>query len=82
MCKYPQATAGAIAYHGITNLFGGCQAKPDGGAINIDIGLAATRLQNQSAPHLLVAFCDSQKLPPDSQRMKRWPVGFHKPDLS
>ena len=50
--------------------------------IGIGIGLARSRLQNQSAPHLLVAFCDSQKLPPDSQRMKRWPVGFHKPELS
>ena len=82
MCQHPQATAGAIAYHGIADFFGGCQAKSYGGGINIGIGLARSRLQNQSAPHLLVAFCDSQKLPPDSQRMKRWPVGYHKPDLS
>ena len=93
MCQHAQAAAGAIAYHGIANFFGCCQAKSYGGVgitggttggikVGFGIYIALAGLQNQSAPHLLIAFCDSQKLPPDTQRMKRWPVGCHRPDLS
>ena len=82
MCQSPQATAGAVAYHGIADFFGCCQAESYGDGINSLIGLARSRLQNQSLAYLLFAFCDSQKFPPDSQRMKRWPVGFHEPELS
>ena len=82
MCQYPQATAGAIAYHGIADFFGCCQAKSYGDGINFLSGLRDRACKTNPLAHLLVAFCDSQKLPPDSQRMKRWPVGFHKPDLS